>query len=91
MSKRSTHAKKIGKLRKSLRRTPTRYIDLVQWLELRGYANTAGGARKLLTDGKVMVDSHVVGRTQLLEGDDATWIAQPLIKAEHRDRIIVAS
>ena len=95
MSHRPTDKKKLRGLRKALRKTPPRYINLVEWLQDRGYANTAGGARQLLIDGKVRVDSHVVGREQMLTVNDADqneipfYRVSPLIDAKHRGSIVV--
>lgn len=96
MSKRPSTIKKMNKLRKLLRRTPDSYINLLWYLQDRNYANTTGGARALLLAGKVMVDSHVVGRKKITATDPSgeevsEWVADPFIKAEYRDRIIVAA
>lgn len=96
MSARPIEAKQIAKLRKALRRTPPSSINLVEWLRDRKYANTAGGARRLLTKGKVKVDSHVIGRERAITGfeDDKEapvfgWVAAPYVPAEIRSQIQV--
>ncbi len=97
MSKRPIHKKKIARLRKAMRQTPPAYIDLVRWLKDRGYAQTSGEAGRLMTDGKVRVGSHAVGRVKAvvpparsyvdsLRGKEASepkeeWVPAPLIHA----------
>ena len=58
MAHRPIHAKKIARLRKALRTTLPAYIDLVDYLRLRGYADTKGQALKLIESGRVRSDSH---------------------------------
>lgn len=92
MSHRPIAEKKLNRLRKALRRTPTTYIDLVEWLQDHRYAQTAGGARKMLVEGRVHVDSHVVGRLQVpvpFKPDEKEWIPDPLLLAHHRKSIVV--
>jgi hypothetical protein len=61
MSHRPIEQKKLARLRKALRRTPDAYIDLVDWLQTRGYADTAGQARKIILARRVKSESHVLG------------------------------
>lgn len=94
MAARPTHAKKMRRLRKALRRTPPAYIDLVEWLRSRRHAQTAGAARALLIDGKVMSESHVVGRERItVPGPDGEpierWIESPRVPARLRDSLRV--
>jgi hypothetical protein len=96
MAKRPITTKKMNKLRKLLRRTPDSYINLIGYLIDRKHVNTVGGARALLVAGKVMVDSHIVGRKAITatdpSGEEITeYVPDPFIKAEYRDRIIVAT
>lgn len=94
MSKRSIRDKKIRKLERALRKAgaPQASIDLIDWLKTRNYAQTTGEAVCLLLDGKVRVESHVVGRTRIpnaFRPDEETWGVAPLIGAHHRGKITV--
>jgi len=89
MGKRPIEAKKLNRLRKALRRTPTGYINLVQYLQDHNITNTAGGAKAVLLAGRVSVDSHVVGRKPDPRNPDE-FVLDPLIEAKYRGRIIVA-
>lgn len=97
MSKRSTNAKKAARVRKALgRRTPPpANIDLVDWLITRRYAQTRGGARKMLEAGKVKSESHVLGRVEMpvLEKGkvENRWVAQPIVSAKYRDTLQVVA
>lgn len=63
MANRPILKKKLARLRKATQRTPLpAYIDLIRWLKDRRHANTTGEALRLLVDGKVRSESHVVGR-----------------------------
>lgn len=96
----------MRRLRKALnRQTPIAYIDLVDWLKTRGYAQTSGKARELLTDGKVRVGSHAVGRKRALVAPPTSalaelrgapapepiekWIPAQLVRAEFRSELRV--
>lgn len=49
-------------MRKAMTRRPLlSRIDLVDWLRVRGHAQTGGAARDMILDGRVMSESHVVG------------------------------
>jgi ribosomal protein S4 len=96
VSARPVEAKQIARLRKALRATPASSINLIEWLRDRRYASTAGAARRLLTDGKVKVDSHVIGRERAVVGfeDDKEtpifgWAVAPYVPAEIRAQIRV--
>ena len=96
MSHRPTDAKKIRRLRKLLRVTPPRYINLVDWLQTRGHAQTAGGARKLLIEGKVTKGSHSIGRMAVpivdAEGDsEEVFLPAPIVPADWRSEILVVA
>lgn len=73
MAHRPTEQKKLRKLRKLMRQTPTRYVNLFEWLKDRGYAQTTGEARALILEGRVKSDSHTVGIAKAYD---------PLFKAE---------
>ncbi len=66
MAKRPIKDKQIARLRKAINRhaLPS-YVDLVWWLKSRRYADTTGQALRLMLDGKVRIDSHVVGRERV--------------------------
>lgn len=86
MSHRPREAKQIARLRKHLRTSLPAHIDLVMWLMDRGHAKTAGEARRMLADGRVKADSHIVGRFQTSHGK---WEASPAVPAELRSRLLV--
>lgn len=48
-------------MRKAMRRTLPAYIDLVQYLKLRGHAQTTGEAEQVILDGRVRSESHKLG------------------------------
>jgi hypothetical protein len=54
--------KKIRALRRALKkgRMPA-FLDLEEWLRVRGYADTAGAARKLIHERRVVHESHPLG------------------------------
>lgn len=94
MSKRPIQEKKIRKLTRALRKAgaPAANIDLIDWLQTRGYARTVGDATRLLLAGKVRVESHVVGRQKVpsaYQPDKEVWGIAPLIPAHHRGKIVV--
>lgn len=87
-------AKKIRKLERALRKAgaPAANIDLIDWLKTRHYADTTGGAVRILLAGRVRVDSHVVGRNRVpspFKPDEEVWGVAPLIGAHHRGNITV--
>jgi ribosome-associated protein YbcJ (S4-like RNA binding protein) len=66
MAKRPIKDKQFKRLRKAINRRPLpAYVDLVWWLRSRGHANTSGQAIRLMLDGKVKLESHVVGRERV--------------------------
>lgn len=102
MSKRPILNKRANRVRKALRPGLTRNMDLVEFLITRRHAQTRGAARKMLEEGKVRVDSHPVGRINVpmlvkpfKDGEEPEvenrWIAQPIVSADLRDRLMVTS
>jgi ribosome-associated protein YbcJ (S4-like RNA binding protein) len=106
MAKRPIKQKRLARLRKQVYRTPlTRYIDLVQWLKDRRYAQTTGEAERLMTDGKVKTDAHIIGRERVSMAPEQTawekltdapqkdpeivWFPRRYIRAEFRDTLRV--
>jgi hypothetical protein len=94
VSKRPIRQKKIRKLERALRKAsaPAAHINLIDWLKARGHAQTTGAAVKLLLDGKVRVESHIVGRTRVpvpMRPDEEEWGIAPLVPAHHRGNITV--
>lgn len=92
MSKRSIQDKKLRRLKKALRLSPPSFINLIEWLRDRGYAQTTGAARSMLLAGKVKVESHTVGRVEVdnpLKPGNKEWIIQPLTPAKNRKDIRV--
>jgi hypothetical protein len=82
MSHRANNAKKINRLRKTIARRPLpAYIDLVQYLQDRGHAQTAGQAKRMLLDGKVRVGANAVGRR-------ADPTAKPVPVSQHPQRLL---
>jgi hypothetical protein len=66
MSRRPIKDKQMRRLRRALERRPLpAWIDLVQWLKFHRHAYTTGQALRLLLDGKVKSESHVVGRERV--------------------------
>ena len=91
MSRRDITTKKLYRLRKQLvRQSLPAYINLIEWLKDRRYAQTSGAAKKMLLEGKVRVDSHPVGRRPLPGGTSDDYILDPYTSAENRSRIMVA-
>ena len=84
-------AKRNGKRR--LRRPMAAHIDLVHWLRLRGYADTAGAARKMLEEGRVRSGANPVGRMQVKvqrgQMETVEYVASPLIDASLRNTLYV--
>lgn len=94
MSKRPTQQKKIRKLSRALRKAGAQqtHIDLIRWLKQHGHAQTTGAAVRLLLDGKVRVDSHIVGRQRVpnpFRSDEEIWGVAPLIGSYNRGKIVV--
>jgi ribosome-associated protein YbcJ (S4-like RNA binding protein) len=94
MAHRPINKKKAARMRKIISRSPLPVnIDLVEFLRSRGHAQTAGAARKMLTDGKVRSESHVLGRTKvkiLEKGEEVEkYVATPVVSAEYRDTLTV--
>lgn len=86
MSHRPIIEKKIARIRKAVERRPLPLrIDLVDWLQTHGHAQTAGAARQLLIDGRVKAESHVVGRSQI----EDVWFVDPLVDAGLRKALWV--
>jgi hypothetical protein len=62
MSRRPVQDKKVKRLRRTLERgTLTSYIDLIDWLKTRGYAQTTGEARRIILARRVRSESHPLG------------------------------
>ncbi len=91
MAKRPVQAKKIRRLEKLMRRTPPAFIDLVQWLKLRGHARTTGAAYRLMAEGKVLSGDHVIGRERVVHEGEVGWLPSPRVEARHRDHLRVAA
>lgn len=94
MARRPTKQKQLRRLRKALRRTPPAYIDLIDWLKTRRHAQTSGQALTMLADGRVMSESHVVGRRREIvrkpDGKEAeVWVADPRVPAKLRNTLRV--
>lgn len=99
MSHRPIATKRANRLSKLILQEPLLgHIDLVQYLQDHGYADTAGKAREMLEDGRVMADSHPLGMKGIYEaghmdgnkGLPTTRLAgRPSAPAGLRDRIRV--
>lgn len=87
MSHRPIVRKKANRLRKALRRTPDRHIDLVEWMVARHLAPTRKAARAMILDGKVKSESHTVGRDRL--DKDSPYYLVPVVRAELRKTLRV--
>lgn len=95
MSHRPILKKRARRMRKALRPGLPVNIDLVDFLITRKYAQTKGGARRLLVDGRVRSESHILGRREvkLLEDDKVVtkFVADPVVSASYRDTLQVLS
>jgi ribosome-associated protein YbcJ (S4-like RNA binding protein) len=78
---------------KRLRRPLPAYIDLIQWLKLRGHAQTTGEAKELLKAGAVRSGANPVGRIQVKVNrgnlDTVEYVPQPLVDAGLRKTLYV--
>jgi hypothetical protein len=96
MSSRPIEQKQRRRVAKLLRRTPLpAYIDLIEWLKDRGHAQTTGEAKKIILDGRVKADSHVLGiaKIPMLQPDYSVKeedVVSRHVDARHRGRITVA-
>lgn len=84
--------KKLRQLHRAIRkgRIPA-YIDLVQWLRDRRYADTAGGARAIILAGRVKSESHVLGKGYVLNrSGQKVEVLDPRVPARLRDSITVS-
>lgn len=84
--------KKIRRLDRSIRKglMPTS-IDLVQWLQDHHYAKDRKTAVKLIQDGRVTSDSHVLG-TRIIEHPDSgekREVFEPLVSSHLRQSLTV--
>jgi hypothetical protein len=62
MSHRPTSKKQGRRMRKVIERTPLpRHIDLIHYLRDRKLASTAGEARRMILDKRVVSESHPLG------------------------------
>jgi hypothetical protein len=94
VAKRSITGKKLRRLRKSLRRSLPAYIDLIQWLKLRRYAQTTGQAEDIILAGLVVSESHTLGIAEVdVRSPDGKLqkreVVAPLVPAERRDTLRV--
>lgn len=89
MSKRNNRdERKLKRLRKSLRKgqLPMR-INLIDFLQQRGTADTAGQARKIIEEERVMSESHVLG---IIKINDLA-IVEPYVNSSLRGTIEIRS
>jgi hypothetical protein len=108
LSHRPIIQKKLARLRKLTDRTPlVAYINALDWLQTRGYAKSNREAKEILTDGRLKVDSHPVGRERMevqtpltvgqrLKGGKPPepvmeWVPSPLVRAELREKLWVSA
>jgi hypothetical protein len=95
MAHRSINSKRARRIRKALGRQPLDpHIDLVEWLVSRRHASTRGAARRMLEEGRVMSESHIIGRQKVrlmqAEGADVErWIATPVVPAAVKPTLCV--
>ena len=94
MAKRPIHEKKLARLRKTINRRPLpAFIDLIDYLKLHRYADTTGQAIRLLVDGKVKSESHVIGREKRIflkdDKQHERWEPAPRVPARLRGSITV--
>lgn len=82
--------KKLRALRRSLHkgRIPS-YIDLRDWLRLRGYASSNVKAEAIIAEERVRSDSHVLGfKTVTVDGEEVKLL-DPRVPARLRGSITV--
>lgn len=84
--------RRINKLRKALRKdTLPAYIDLVQYLKDRKLVDTTGEAVRLIKDGRIKSESHVLGVTTVqVTEDKAVEVFTRFVPARFRPSIEVS-
>lgn len=77
---------KIRRLERALRKGRLRArLDLVQWARDHGHASTAGQARQLIIEDRIVSESHPVGKTILdLPDRGKVQVLEPLVPASLR-------
>jgi hypothetical protein len=98
MSHRPINRKKANNIRKALRRSLPRYLDLVEYLKVRRLAPTTGAAEKLILDGRVVssINDEVLGISTIPWIDEkgkptTKQVVQRRVDASLRGKIEVAS
>lgn len=81
-------------MRKALRKSPTRFLDLRHYLKLHRYARTTGEADALILAGKVKSESHTLGigkfeRLNVKNEVEEFDVVQPWVPAKLRGSITV--
>lgn len=98
MSHRPLEGKKLRRLRKALRQKPDTVINLVEYLKLRGYAQTTGEAKRIILDRRVRSESHTLGIQQgIVTGKNEQGklefkvgdVVAPLIPSHFKDTLVV--
>ncbi len=96
MSHRPITQKKLARLRKAVnRRQLPAWIELIDWLKLHRHADTTGQAVKLLVDGRVRSESHVIGREKVVTLDTKSdkqiekWVPTSRVPANLRGTLHV--
>lgn len=86
--------KQLRRLRRALRkgRTPA-YIDLRDWLIIRGYATSLAKAEAIIAEERVHSESHTLGFSNVTIGDgedrQEVKVFNPRVPASLRDSISV--
>lgn len=85
------HEKKLRKLTRALHkgRQPS-YIDLRQWLILRGYASSYVKAEAIIAEERVRSDSHTLGFSTVTIDDQEVKVLNPFVSPSLRGSIFVA-
>lgn len=93
MAKRPILKKQANRVRKALRSQLPAYIDLIQYLKDRGYANTTGEAEAIILAGRVRSESHKLGiakgRTPKREARLKTLLGRPLSEDDFEEQDVV--
>jgi hypothetical protein len=94
-AKNTLYAKKIRRLERALKkgRLP-KWMDLLQWAQDHGHADTAGAARKLISEDRIRYASHPLGKKTIdLPGEQfgKIQVLDPRVPSHLRSSISVSN
>jgi len=90
--KNSKENKQLRRLARAINKDPLpSRIDLVEWLKVRGFADTTGGALKIIMADRVVVDDIPIGKgiVQDAKGNDIQVIER-FVSSHLRGSILVS-